>query len=398
MTWMKPRGACIGAILLLFSSPSTAQKRPDLKAILTRLEGQVTLSSQSRSKFRDVRVAAQRQILRPGEAIHVPAHAQVTLACSIDTLVSLTGPADWVLDTAACQRGVPLPEGSYQNLDSHAGRIIPRNGALLLELETRGVEAGFGPILLSPRNTAVLDANPRLIWTRVPDAAEYQIEVRGQARTLIPLAADGLQCGPGSGPWQGLDVCSWAPSGRWPPLEPDRSVSLKFGTRQTLKGPLRQAPGVYEIRLLSADDQRRVQESLRHIATLHLDEPSRLLLTAGVSVQSGLYADAIAAYYEALQAQEIPEARVTLGDLYLTRDLAALADREYLQAQADTSDFAVQAAAELGRGHVAYSQRRFGDAQAHFERASEIYSKLGLSAEAADAREAEALSRPPGKP
>ena len=159
----------------------------ELTAVLTQIEGQVTLSSPSRAEFRSIRRAAQRQVLRRGEVVHVPAGAQVTLICSTERLVSLTGPRDWVLDATACGQGLPLPESSYRNLTSYAGRILPRNGALLLELETRNVEMGLGPILLSPRDTAVMDAYPRLVWTRVPDAVEYEIELRGPVETSIRL-------------------------------------------------------------------------------------------------------------------------------------------------------------------------------------------------------------------
>ncbi len=174
---------------------------------------------------------------------------------------------------------------------------------------------------------------------------------------------------------------------RWSPKNPS---CLKFGSRQTLTAPLRQVREVYQIHLPPVDDQRRVRESLRQIATLPLDKASRLLLTAGAYAQDGLYADAIATYGEALQAQEIPEARVTLGDIYLSVDLAELADREYRQVLASASDPAPRAAAELGLGQVAYSRKLFGDARGHFEHARELYIALGLPGEAEDARAAAA--------
>lgn len=394
MALIGPRRTRIGTILFLLAGQGAAQKPADLTAVLTQIEGQVTLSSESRAAFRPVRRAAQRQIIRRGEIVHVPTGAQVTLICSTETLVSLTGARDWVLDATACGRGLPLPESSYQNLASYAGRILPKNGALLLELETRNVEVGLGPILLSPRDTAVMDAYPRLVWTQVPNAVEYEIELRGPVGTSIRLAADGLHCGRGSGPWHDLDVCSWAPSGKWPALEPEKPVFLRFGSRQALAASLRQAREIYQIHLLSASGQRRVQENLRQIATLPVDKASRLLLTAGAYAQGGLYADAIAAYDEALQTQKIPEARVTLGDLYLTIGLTALADREYRQILAGAPDPAAQAAAELGLGQVAYFRKRFGDARAHFERARELYVILGLPAEAEDVRAAAARAQP----
>lgn len=393
MGLMSPRLVHVGTVLLLLAGQGAAQKPADLTAVLTQIEGQATLSSKSRGEFRSVRRAAQRQVVRRGEVVHVPAGAQVTLVCSTETLVSLTGPKDWILDATECGRGLPLPASSYRNLVSYAGRILPKNGTLLLELETRHVEVGLGPILLSPRNTAVMDANPRLIWTRVPDAIEYEIQLRGPVETSIRLAADDLHCGRGSGPWRDLDVCSWAPSGKWTALEAARPLFLKLGYRPTVNASVRQVREVYQIHLLSINDQRILQEGLRQIATLPVDKASRLLLTAGAYVQGGLYADAIAAYDEALQVQEMPEVRVTLGDSYLTLGLIALADREYRRVLMGTPDPAAQAAAELGLGQVAYLRKLFGEARAHFERARKLYDASGLPKEAEDARGAAARAQ-----
>ena len=390
MALINARRALLGAVLLLLARQSSAQKPEDLTAILTQVEGQVTLSPVSPKEFRSVNHAAERRIFRRGEAVHLPNGSQVTLICSTEMLVSLTGPRDWVLDMAACGRGLPLPKSSYRNLASYAGRILPRNGALLLELETRNVEMGLGPILLTPRDTAVLKGYPRLVWTRVPDAIEYEIELRGAVEASIRLAASELECGQGSGPWHGLDVCSWTPSGKWPALEPEKPIFLKLGSRQALAAPLRQIREVYKIHLLAAGDQRDVQERLRQIDALPMDKASHLLLAAGLYAQRGLYADAIATYDEALQRQEIPEARVTLGDLHLALGLAALADREYRKVLAGAPDPATQAAAELGLGQVTYLRKHFGEARDHFERARALYASLGLTAEAESARAAAA--------
>jgi len=376
----------LGILLFLLASQSAAQKPEELTAVLTRIEGQVTLSSHS------IRRAAQRQVIRRGEIVHVPTGAQMTLICSTETLVSLTGPRDWALDASSCGLGVPLPESSYRNLVSYAGRILPRKGSLLLELETRNVEIGPGPFLLSPRDSAVLDAYPRLVWTRVPDAVEYEIEVRGPVETSIRLPATVVPCGLGSGPWRDTDVCSWTPSGKWPALEPEKPVFLKLGFRPAVGASVRQVRQVYKIQLLSAADQKSVRASQDRIAALSLDKASRLLLTAGAYAQAGLHADAVTAYDGAVTAQEIPEARVTLGDLYLASGLTSQADREYLQVLAGAPDLAAQAAAELGVGQVAYRRKRFNEARVHFERAGRLYTDLGLGAEAEAARAAAAGS------
>ena len=381
-------GDCAGVVLCLFAGQFAAQEPAEVTAVLTRIEGQVTLTSETRSEFIPIRRAAQRQVVRRGEIVHVPAGAQTTLVCSTETLVSLTGPRDWVLDAKACGQGMRLPETSYRNLTSYAGRVLPRNGAFLLEIETRNVEVGTAPILLSPLDTLVNDSHPLLVWTRVPDARDYEIELRGAAAMSIRLPVDELHCGSGSGPWHDLDVCSWIPSGKWPALEPGKPLFLKFGSRQALSSPLRQGPEAYKLQILSGAEQRDLQEDLRQIAALPVDQASRLLLTAGTYARRGLYADAIAKYDETLRAQEVPEVRVTLGDLYLASGLATLADREYRHVLAGAPDSAAQAAAESGLGRVEYCRKRFADARAHFERARSLYSTLDLTEEAEAARAA----------
>lgn len=385
--------AVLGTLLFLLALPGAAQETRELTALLARVEGRVTLSPASRAELGSVRLAAQRQVLRGGALVHLPAGARATLVCSTDALVSLEGPLDWVLDAASCGRGRPLPQSSYRNMTTHAGRILPRSGALLLELEPRIVEAGLEPVLLSPRNTAILDARPPLVWTRATGALDYEIKLRGAVEMSIPVAAGDLQCGPGSGRWRDFDVCSWEPSGRWPALEPGKPVALSLGSRRTAAAPFRHGRESWQIQLLPVEGQRRVQEDLRQLAELPLDEASRLLLTAGVYARAGLYADAMAAYEEALQAQEMPEARVTLGDLYLTAGLTAPAEREYRQVLAGASS-AARAAAEFGLGQAACFRRRFDDARAHFERACKLYTALGLPAEAEEARAAATCFEP----
>jgi hypothetical protein len=393
MALIDPGHARIGAILLLLTGQSAAQRPADPTGLLTQIDGTVTLSSERREDFHSVRRAAQRQTLRRGEVVHVPAGARATVICSTETLVNLTGPRDWELDAPACGRGVPLPEGSYRSLASFAGRILPRNGALLVELETRNSDVGPGPILLSPRNTAVLEARPRLVWTRVADAVEYEIAIRGAVGVSVRVAADELGCGRGSGPWQDLDVCSWEPSGRWPALEPERPVFLKLGSRSAKAAPWRQARAVYSIQLLPPGERQRVAEELRQISALPVDMASRLLLTAGAYTRAGVLGDAVATYDAALRAQEMPEARVTLGDVYAMLDLTALAEREYRKVLEGAPGAAARAAAELGLGQVAYLSTRYGDSRSHFERARELYAALGLAAEAEEAGAAAARAR-----
>jgi tetratricopeptide (TPR) repeat protein len=137
-------------------------------------------------------------------------------------------------------------------------------------------------------------------------------------------------------------------------------------------------------------DQKKTEEILDQIASLPLGRADQLLLTAGIYAQAGLYAYAIVTYGEALELQNFPEARVTLGDLYSSVGLIMLAESEYRQALAGASDPVARAAAEFGLGQVAYCRKLFSEARAHFERSQKLYASVGLLAEAEEAGSAAA--------
>lgn len=378
------------ALVVLLAAPPPAARPPEPTAVLAEVEGGVTLSSPGRAGERGARRAARRQVVAPGEVVHLPEGARATAICSVETLVRLAGPGDWRLDAAACARGVSLPASSYRNLTAFAGRVLPRGGALLLELEARTVDLTAGPVLLSPRTSAVRDLRPLLLWTRVPSAFEYEIEIRGDVQTSVQVAARGLPCAPGSGLWRDLEVCAWTPSGSWPPLSPGQEVRLRLGYRERPGSPLVQAQERYAVRILGGDEEREVAAGLERIASLPLDEAARFRLAAGLRAGAGLLADAVSAYEAALRLEEVPEARVTLGDLLLADGLPTLAAREYERVLLALPEEAVRAAAESGLGQADYQRKRFREARERFERAAKIYASLGLEELAAEARAAAA--------
>jgi hypothetical protein len=381
------RSARLGLVLSLLVSPAAAQKASDLTAVLTQVEGQVTLSKEARGAFPLLRPAAQLQVIQKGETIHVLAGAWVNLICSTETLVSLEGPTDWVLNAEACARGTTLPESSYASMAPRAGRLLPKNGALLLEFDTRTGDQN-PLVLLHPRKTALREPRPLFVWTRVPDAFEYEIQLRGAVAVSIHVPAATVPCGPGAGPWHDLDVCTWTPSTQWPSLEPENPVSFKLGYRKTSIDSLRLVREVYTVHFLSDNDRKAVDERLRKINASDLDDASRLLLSAGIYAQSGLGSDAITAYDAALRVREVAEARVALGDLYLSLGLTDLAEREYRKVVAEASASPAEPAAELGLGQSAYRRKSFDEAEAHFLRAHALYAALDLAAEAAEAQAA----------
>jgi hypothetical protein len=179
-----------------------------------------------------------------------------------------------------------------------------------------------------------------------------------------------------------LDVCSWDAAGRWPLMPPGAPLLVRIGFRTAPGAPLRQAREPVQLSLLSVEPGVALRAELRRIGELPLDAADRLLLAAGLAAQSGLTADAIEDYERALELAELPAARASLGDLYLSIGLTNLAERQYRKVVpgAAVADPAA-AAAELGLGCVDYLGTRFGEAAAHFERARRLYARLGLAEE-----------------
>jgi hypothetical protein len=357
----------------------------DLTAVLTQFQGNVTVTEaaprRGRAAFPVPRPVRFLQIVGSGDALHVPTGAGAGFVCSTDRWVDLPGGKDQPLTQALCRAGKPLPPGTYRRLAPAAGRMVSLKRALVLEGETRGNEdEDFGvPILLSPRRTAVLGPRPSILWTQVPDATEYELEMMGTARFRLGLDAAKVACGGYEGE---VAVCSSPYPAQAPDLPAGAISFLRIGARRGLATPLRTEAEPSRIQRLSTQKAEEVRAGLESSRNLPLDEAARQLLEADLYAREGLFADAIVAYGKASNLRDAPEIRVTLGDAYLQVGLFRLAARTYQDVLDKAPSLAIQAAAEMGLGKIEYARRHLERAACHFRKARDLYRSLGLKEDA----------------
>jgi hypothetical protein len=357
---------------------------PRLAACVISSDGPVTIGSGP-----GLRRGFPRQPILAGEVFHVPAGVKATMLCSTDWLVIVTGPKEWTVDQKACRQGQALPGGSYDSVVVEGGRIRSIRSGMTVERDTRSDAATDVPMVLSPRNTTVLDPRPTVVWTEVRGADQYEIEWLGTAgATALKIKAADARCGPGRGFWRGLSVCSTAyPADRAALKTGAAPLFLRVGSRFGIASPLRVEKDAARVRVVGAEDEQKFRERLDALQAVP-DADSRALLIAGAYASAGFLGDALSRYDEALARQEVPEAGVTLGDLALAVGLPDLAAREYRRVldRKPAPAAATAAAAEFGLGRAAFALSSFAEARGHFERARELFASLDLLAEACDAK------------
>jgi hypothetical protein len=283
-----------------------------------------------------------------------------------------------------CSSGKPLPPGTYYRLSPGAGRLRSIKNALVLEGETRGGDdEDFAvPILVSPRNTAILDPRPALMWTQVPEATEYEIELNGPNHFRISVDPSQIAC---KEKWEDSVICTQQYPTQAPVMPPGTISFLSIRARLSLAGPLREEAQPSRIKRLQPEKGEEIRVQLERLRNLPLGEQGYQLLAADLYAQEGLYADAVSLYRKALATSNIPEAHVTLGDAFLEIGLLRPAAKTYQEVLDGNPGTAVKAAAEFGLGRVEYVRRSFEHAACHFRKARALYVSLGLKEEAAAA-------------
>jgi len=353
-----------------------------ISAVITQVHGTVTIAENS-AAGQSVRRALPMQILRLGATLTIPTSGQVGLICSNERWISLTGEAAWQLTEAACSSGRPLPPGSYGNLAPETGRIRSVDTSKVLESSTRERERDYGaiPVVLSPRNTSLMNPRPDIRWTAVEQAVEYQVELTGP-NTVAPIVIDAnkLACAPAKD--SPLATCSLAFPAHWHALDPGKTYFFVVSARLGVASPWRKSEATVT-KILPQDQAERVTAEVTAIRSLTLDEMTYDLLLGSTYAQHGLYDDTIAAYEHALAAQPAPAIYVGLGDVYRAIKLYRFAFANYTAAlkRLDPNDLAVRAAAEFGIGQVYYTYMDYQQALPHFQQAAQLYAQLGLMTE-----------------
>lgn len=401
-------------VIPLFFASSVAQAS-ELTAVLVEVEGMVTVtqhSSPSASRFLSrplVRRALPLQVVRLGDALRVPAGARVGLVCSTDRWVLLlSGKGERRLDDKVCSAGQTLPPGVYRSLAPEAGRLRSVRGAIVLERQIRRPEDEDGriPLLLEPRDTAVLDGRPAIRWTRVKEATDYLIEVTGDVSFRAHFDASDVACGSSPG-WGESEICSVRYPESSPELPPGAVVHLAVAARRGIANPWYRESDNRRVGRLPAAQAAEVRARLRLLADLPVGEMARQLLAADLYAGEGLLANALDSYREA-GLRLLPEVEggvswraaeilVTLGDTYFATGLLAPAAWSYEMALRVSKRPLIMAAAGFGLGHVEYVRGSFESACDHFLLSRNLYMEQGLAEEAAAAERAlvEAHSRVP---
>lgn len=337
-------------------------------ALAARVDGTVTVSP-------DVRVLRSHELVLEGEKIRLPKGSRVVLLCSTDRWVSVAGPREWLLSGKACEVGTAVTPGAYRELAAEGGRIRAVGAGIAIEIETRtGQEATLAPILLAPRNTAVIDPRPTILWTPVPRATEYAIEWLGGGASTTRIAADEVHCV--------KDVCAAPYPADRASLAANVPTFVSVACRIGVASPWRREKEAAEVRLLAPDARQSLRKRLDAIEALPADTDWRNLLTAGAYADSGVLYEAWKRYTKLAT----PAAWVTAGDLATEMDLPALALREFTRASDAKSPPAVRAAAALGLGRLALALHGYEDARAQFELARKGFASLHLAAEESAAR------------
>lgn len=360
-------------------STAGAPVSTDLTALLTQVRGGVTVSDGTGASMRHAR---PMQVLSASATVYVAAGAQVGLICSSEQWVDLAGELDWQLTEVACDTGRALPPGSYQSMAPQAGRILSLEGSMTIESETREKEGDYGriPIVLSPRNTSLLELEPELHWVEVSGTIEYVLKMSGsQALGEITLDAVELTCREGTMVVpNGICSVPW-PASEWS-LDRGQRYFLTISARTGIASEPRSS-GKSALRTLTGDAAGEVQAAVAAIGALDLDAVTQSLMLANLYAGHGLLKDAICAYELALAVQPSPEVYVALGDSYSEVALYRWAFHAYRKAldmlSQSEDDLAVRAAAEFGIGRVYYNYaENYAEAAEHFAKAVQLYQEL----------------------
>jgi hypothetical protein len=371
--------AAVAGAVPLIAAPSA----DELTALFTQVDGAVQVAG---SGVRGDPLATPWQVIRSGVAVRLPKGATAGIVCSSRRFVRLRGPLSWTLSGAACAAGKELTPGEYAIVAPQAGRFKVVDGLQTLEREIRGGDGGdpLTPLLLAPRNTVLRSPRPTVSWQRLPGAVEYRVEWTGHSTGYeTRLNGGDLSC---KGDRDGGNLCSLPWPADRPDLAPDEIFFLRIAAHGGLAEPWHWTEAV-EVHTQKVSAAETLEGRLRDLSNLGLAGPALDTARAGLLAQGGLYADAAEAYRRALTAAPTPELRVTLGDVYLTMGLFALAEPRYREAAKDGGP-SVQAAAAFGIGRIEYARAHYREAAMDFRQAQKLYGEQASGEEEAAARRA----------
>lgn len=379
--------ALVWIVLLTLLGALEARSGIEPRGVVTQVEGDLSVlaGGPRRGEAPTPYTPRPLDLVPTGSILRLDPGARIEVLCSTEHLVRIEGPREIRLDAELCRKGRRQPAGSFRGALPNRGRLVQIGDAFALELKTRAEGTRAIPTLLAPRNTALLDPTPELVWTATPGALEYEVRILGPSplgsRSLV-LEPPEAGCGTVREDWPGVEVCSlpWAEIGGSAELPP-AGAYFEVGAVFALGAdPRKEEPSPRAWTLPSAD-RRAVRERLRRLPPADEHPFLHAVLAARTLIEDELYDAAREELRRALELRDAPALRVTLGDLALETALPADAAASYERAADDATAPAVLGAALYGLGQTELALRRYESAVSRFERALRHFVEAGLGPE-----------------
>jgi tetratricopeptide (TPR) repeat protein len=318
-----------------------------LPNLLVKAEGEVLLR---RSGWADFIPVGFGTLLAPGDLVRVADGNSAAVFCGSD--------GDWGKGTNALaadgvEHGVPCKSGKP-----------PRPWADVVALRSES-----DPNLLyaiSPRNTALLNDKPTLLWHPLDGVNTYTITVLGD---------DGKTRHAGEAQGHRFD---WPAD--WQPLVPGANYVLVLegdGVRSDAAADGNVGLGFW---LLPEKESAAIHEQVEQLRLAGLDAQATDLLVAELYRQYALRSEAIQLYQALAASQGSPAVWLALGQTYLEVGLAMQAEQAFEQALAaaqSTGQREAEAAALFGSGMAQSLLHSDAAAQESFRAARDVYQQIG---------------------
>lgn len=384
--------ACSAQITPVPSQPNTTQPPPapmaapagSIIARLTFFAGEVLFEPPA------LNPPVVMQAIAQGTAMQLGTNGLATVTCINNRVYQLAGQGRYLVTTQSCDNGLSLPSSACALGTS--GTVCDIAGSKVIVAPDRTKEGDYGsiPVILSPRNSSLMELTPMIEWVDVGEASEYELSLSGPGSfDDLVLASDELVCRD-----EPLTAPNRVCSASWPlawALQPGKRYFLTVSARTGIASPLRESENS-ALRTLDEATVEQVQADVEKIEALNLDAATTDLLLAGLYAQNALYAQAIPLYEQIVSQQPAPALYNTLGDGYRLVDLQRHAAQAYMETlrllDEGIDDPVARAAAEYGLGQVEFSRLNYEEAEKHFAKAVELYAQGGSEAELQAAQDA----------
>jgi hypothetical protein len=181
---------------------------------------------------------------------------------------------------------------------------------------TRGPNDG-SPVVLSPRKTKLLSANPTLRWAPVKGATTYKVEVRGEG---------------GKHRLDWSTIVSYPTELVYPETAPRLEADVNYKLIVTASDRSSSNEPFVGFSVLSSKNKKAVLEKQKHIENLKLAAGPTQFLIARLYADHDLYAEAIERLEVISQTFKAAAVKRLLGDLHLKVGLTRQAEADYLAA------------------------------------------------------------------